>query len=108
LRSQGITVETLPLAQVVAPHDGLVVFAGNYRDYGLLLIIDHGEGYHTLLAGLSRIDGTVGQWLLAGEPIGQMGAGSGGKPNLYVELRRHGEPLNPLPWLAANERRVSG
>jgi septal ring factor EnvC (AmiA/AmiB activator) len=106
--AKGITIETLPRAQVIAPHDGRVVFAGVYRDYGQLLIIEHGEGYHTLLAGFSRIDGTVGQWLLAGEPIGQMGAGSTGKPVLYVELRRNGEPMNPLPWLAAKERRVSG
>ncbi len=81
---------------------------GPFRGYGQLLIIEHGEGYHTLVAGLSRIDGEVGQWLLAGEPIGQMGDGEGGRPSLYVEFRRNGEPINPLPWLAASETEVSG
>jgi septal ring factor EnvC (AmiA/AmiB activator) len=90
---------------VIAPHDGKVVFAGPFRDYGLLLIIDHGEGYHTLLAGLGRIDASVSQWVLAGEPVGQMGperAGSAraSKPRLYIELRHDGRSINPLPWLA--------
>ena len=105
---KGLTLETLPYAQVVAPHDGKVVYSGPFRSYGQLLIISHGEGYHTLIAGMSRIDSAVGQWLLAGEPVGRMGRGDGGKPNLYVELRRNGEPINPLPWLAASERKVSG
>ncbi len=105
---KGITLETLPYAQVVAPHDGKVVYLGPFRSYGQLLILSHGEGYHTLIAGMSRIDSAVGQWLLAGEPVGRMGRGDGGKPNLYVELRRNGEPINPLPWLAASERKASG
>ncbi|MBI1178912.1 MAG: peptidoglycan DD-metalloendopeptidase family protein [Alphaproteobacteria bacterium] len=103
--SDGIFVETRPSAQVIAPHDGKVVFAGPFRDYGELLIIDHGEGYHTLLAGLGRIDASVSQWVLAGEPVGHMGperAGSGrdSKPRLYIELRHDGRSINPLPWLA--------
>jgi|TARA_B100000315_G_scaffold253997_1_gene294052 septal ring factor EnvC (AmiA/AmiB activator) len=105
---KGVTIATLPFAQVVAPHDGKVVYSGPFRSYGQLLIISHGEGYHTLIAGMSRIDSVVGQWLLAGEPVGRMGRRDGGKTNLYVELRRNGEPINPLPWLAASERKVSG
>jgi len=113
LRSKGLLIETRPSAQVVAPYDGRIVYAGRFRHYGLLLIIAHGEGYHTLLAGLGRIDGVVGQWLLAGEPVGQMSAapeqaGGGAKPTLYVELRRNGEPINPLLWIAATDRKVSG
>ncbi len=108
LPAKGITIATRPRAQVIAPYDGRIAFAGPFRGYGQLLIIEHGEGYHTLVAGLSRIDGEVGQWLLAGEPIGQMGDGEGGRPSLYVELRRNGEPINPLPWLAASETEVSG
>jgi len=110
---KGVVIATRAHAEVVAPYDGRIVFAGRFRHYGQLLIISHGEGYHTLLAGMSRIDGVVGQWVLAGEPLGQMGNGSsngltGSKPRLYVELRKHGEPINPLPWLAASDRKVSG
>ncbi|MBH62494.1 MAG: hypothetical protein CL569_08595 [Alphaproteobacteria bacterium] len=107
-RNRGLSVATRSQAQVVAPYDGRVLFAGPFRSYGQLLIISHGEGYHSLIAGMSRIDGAVGQWLLAGEPIGRMGKNDGTAPVLYVELRRNGVPINPLPWLAANERKVSG
>ena len=71
-KSEGILFETLPGAQVVAPHDGQVVFRGPFRSYGELLIIEHRDGYHTLLAGLGRTDVVVGQWVLAGEPVGVM------------------------------------
>ena len=115
IRSKGIRIATRESAPVVAPYDGRVVYAGAFRRYGQLLIISHGEGYHTLIAGMSRIDGVVGQWLLAGEPVGHMGNGNnlgpgagGGSPTLYLELRRENEPINPLPWLAASERKVSG
>ena len=84
------------------------MFAGPFRGYGELLIIDHGEGYHTLIAGVARIDGAVGQLLLAGEPVGVMGAPPEEKPELYIELRHDGEPIDPLPWLAATETKVSG
>lgn len=105
----GIYIETIEQARITAPYDGQIVYAGPFRDYGQLLIIAHGEGYHTLLAGMSQIDGVVGQWVLSGEPIGQMGSyDTNEKPNLYVELRRHGAPINPLPWLAANKRKVRG
>lgn len=97
---KGLTIETRAAAQVVAPHDGKVVFAGIFRGYGQLLIIDHGEGYHTLLAGMSRIDGIMGQYLLSGEPVGVMGTPKEGKPSLYIELRRNSQPINPAPWLA--------
>ncbi len=107
-RRKGITIETRPGASVITPYDGQVVFAGPFRAYGQLLIIEHGEGYHTLLAGFSRIDSVLGQWLLAGEPVGGMGKPANGKPVLYVELRRAGIPINPLPWLAASIRKVSG
>ena len=101
LPSRGLTLEIVAAAQIVAPYDGRIVFADTFRSYGQLLIIDHGGGYHTLVAGLSRIDGQVGQWLLAGEPVGQASLGENGKSTLYVELRRNGEPINPLPWLVA-------
>jgi septal ring factor EnvC (AmiA/AmiB activator) len=100
---KGITIKTRALAQVVAPHNGKVVFAGNFRGYGQLLIIDHGEGYHTLLAGMLRIDGTMGQYVLSGEPVGVMGTHKGEAPSLYIELRRNSQPINPTPWLVQNK-----
>ena len=108
LTRKGIVIETRAGAQVVAPHGGRVVFAGRFRGYGQLLIIEHGEGYHSLLAGLDRIDNTIGQVVSAGEPVGVMGQPKGQKPALYVELRRDGQPINPLPWLAARKGKVSG
>lgn len=105
---KGLTIETRPGAQVVTPYDGRVVFAGPFRGYGQLLILEHGEGYHMLLAGFARIDTRLGQWLLAGEPVGVMGPGGHGKPALYVELRRNGEAINLLPWLATSTGKVSG
>jgi len=101
LTQKGLTLETAPGAQVVAPYEGNVVYAGQFRGYGELLIIEHGEGYHSLLAGLSRIDSAIGQWVVAGEPVGVMGRSEKRRPVLYVELRRDGQPINPLPWLAA-------
>lgn len=97
----GITVQTRNAGQVIAPHDGQVVYSGVFRGYGQLLIISHGEGYHTLLAGMARIDARVGQWLLAGEPVGQMGTMESGATKLYVELRRDGKPIDPALWLVA-------
>jgi septal ring factor EnvC (AmiA/AmiB activator) len=105
--ARGIVLETRPGAQVIAPYDGQVVFAGPFRGYGLLLIIEHAEGYHTLLAGMARVDSAVGQHLLVGEPVGVMGQAEG-KPRLYVELRHNGQPVNPLPWLTAHKTKVTG
>lgn len=97
LSSKGITVQTRPNAQVISPYDGTVLFAGPFRGYGELLIIEHGDGYHTLLAGIGRLDTSVGQSLLAGEPVGIMVADS--NPSLYIEIRKNGQPVNPATWL---------
>jgi murein hydrolase activator len=105
---RGLTIAPRPAAQLVAPYDGQIVFAGPFRTYGLILIIEHGEGYHTLLAGLGRIDGAVGQHVTTGEPVGTAGSPESGDPSIYVELRRNGQPINPLPWLAPRNEKVSG
>jgi septal ring factor EnvC (AmiA/AmiB activator) len=105
--SKGMTLETRPGAQVVAPFDGRVLFAGPFKGYGRILIIGHGDGYHSLVAGLDQIDSSVGQWLVAGEPIGTMPAGEA-MPRLYLELRHDGQPINPLPWLATRNAKVKG
>ena len=97
------------------------MFAGPFRGYGQMLIIAANGGYHVLLAGLANIDGVVGQVVLAGEPVGRMGAhaprptahkgiarvGSGGE-RLYIEFRRNGVPVDPAPWFAALREKVSG
>ena len=102
----GISYHAPPAARVVAPCGGRVVFATSFRSYGLLLIVDCGGGYHAVLAGFDRLDVKVGQQVAAGEPVGVMPAwepgASGGRPALYVELRRDGQPVNPAPWLRSS------
>tara|TARA_E500000331_G_scaffold345323_1_gene382758 strand:- start:108 stop:983 length:876 start_codon:yes stop_codon:yes gene_type:complete len=105
---KGLTLETVKFAQVIAPYEGRVAFSGPFRAYGELLIIEHNGGYHTLLAGMARIDVAVGQWVLTGEPVGTMGSEVTRKPALYWEIRRKGQPINPLPWLAVRKGKVSG
>ena len=94
--SKGISIQTRPQAQVVSPYDGSVIFSGPFRGYGKLVIIEHGEGYMSLLAGMEDIDCEVGQMLLAGEPIGQMPDDSA---RLYVELRKNNKPIDPQAWM---------
>jgi septal ring factor EnvC (AmiA/AmiB activator) len=120
-QARGIVLETRPQAQVVAPFDGQIVFEGPFRSYGQILIIEHRGGYHTVLAGLGRVDAVVGQWLLAGEPVGIMGTSDGtaaasgqtatgsvtsgqDHPKLYVELRHNGQPVDPAPWFGSLTR----
>ncbi len=98
LHSKGLTFTTRKGAQVISPYDGVVLFAGAFKGYGNLLIIEHAEGYHTLLSGLARMDVSEGQMLLAGEPVGTMEINE--EPSLYMEMRKNGAPINPLPWLA--------
>lgn len=116
-RSSGVVFETRSGAQVVSPMDGWIVFAGVFRSYGQILIINGGDGYHMLLAGLSQIDVQLGQFVLAGEPVGLMtGAPRGGKakppanaPVLYVELRKDGRSIDPDPWwVSEGTQKVQG
>lgn len=104
--SHGISYRAAPNARVVSPCAGRVAFAAPFRSYGLLLIVECGGGYHTVLAGFERLDAKVGQDVAAGEPVGVMpgwdpGA-QGDRPSLYVELWRGGQPVNPAPWLKAS------
>ncbi len=104
----GDTITTQSGAIVTAPAGGSVLYAGPFRSYGQLLILNAGDGYHVVLAGMGRISVTLGQAVLAGEPIGAMGEtrvagpvplkdGSTG-PDLYVEFRKDGKPVDPTPW----------
>lgn len=104
----GDMVKTHSGAIVTAPAAGAVLYAGPFRSYGQLLILNVGEGYHVVLAGLGRISVSLGQTLMAGEPVGAMGearvasaAAFGSRnnsPELYVEFRRQGKPVDPSPW----------
>jgi septal ring factor EnvC (AmiA/AmiB activator) len=112
-KSQGIVIETRYNALVTSPCDGWIVYAGEFRSYGQLLIINAGGGYHVLLAGLSHIDAQLGQFVLAGEPVGNMGAPPKGKsqdnaPVLYVEFRKEGRPTDPDPWWHEGQQKVQG
>jgi septal ring factor EnvC (AmiA/AmiB activator) len=104
----GIRIEASAGAQVVAPRDGEVVFAGPFRSYGRLLILEHDDGYHSLLSGFSRIDSEVGQSVRAGEPVGSVANGAEGASFLYVEIRRDTQPIDPIPWLLSGIRKVNG
>jgi septal ring factor EnvC (AmiA/AmiB activator) len=111
---QGDMLATHSAAIVTAPVDGSVLYAGPFRSYGQLLILNAGEGYHVVLAGMGRISVSPGQAVLAGEPIGLMGdtriasavalsgplAGADAGPELYVEFRKDGKPVDPAPWWA--------
>ncbi|EJF96304.1 hypothetical protein ME9_00453 [Bartonella taylorii 8TBB] len=104
----GEMIETEAAAVVISPADALVAFAGPFRSYGQLIILNVGNGYHIVLIGMSRINVTQGQFVLAGEPLGTMGmqfiansvALDIGKttPMLYIEFRKQGKPVNPTPW----------
>ncbi|MBR5598783.1 MAG: peptidoglycan DD-metalloendopeptidase family protein [Alphaproteobacteria bacterium] len=96
--SKGIVYKTRSLAQVVAPYDGTVIFSGPFKGYGNIIIVEHGDGYLSLLGGLGQIDCEVGQMLLAGEPVGTMPENK--ETKLYVEIRKDRHPINPKPWIA--------
>lgn len=103
--AQGMAFHAAPDARVVAPCGGKIVFAGPFRSYGNLLIVDCGGGYHFVLAGLQRLDAAAGHPVQAGEPVGVMPGWDpkalSGRPSLYVELRQNGQAVNPAPFLRA-------
>lgn len=108
--SHGISVVTRAEAQVVAPADGWVLYKGPYLNYGQIIILNTGQNYTTLLAGLDTVSVDIGQFVLMGEPLGTMGSRTIGRtvttnagnsqPTLYIELRQNNEPLDPTGWWA--------
>ncbi|MET0604882.1 MAG: peptidoglycan DD-metalloendopeptidase family protein [Beijerinckiaceae bacterium] len=103
---QGLWFSARGLAQTVAPGDSEVVFAGNYQNLGLVLILEMLGGYHLTLAGLGRIDVNIGDLVLAGEPVGALPNGNAAR--LYMELRRNGQTVDPAPWMSAELRKANG
>jgi septal ring factor EnvC (AmiA/AmiB activator) len=108
---QGIRLSVYPGAPVVAPVDGLVRYAGAFEPYGRILILEHPGGYHSLIAGLGRIDVAEGQGVLAGEPVALTSSAEGrqnGAPTLYYELRLNGRPVEPIQGLLRAQERGQG
>jgi septal ring factor EnvC (AmiA/AmiB activator) len=111
--TRGISITTRPRAVVTSPADGWVAFAGPFRSFGRLLIINAGGGYYLLLAGMDHINVEVGQFVLAGEPVATMGEASSlspaassietNDPVLYVEFRKDGGSIDPGPWWAKSQ-----
>jgi septal ring factor EnvC (AmiA/AmiB activator) len=111
-QEKGLSIAARPGAQITAPCDGWVVYAGPFRNYGQLLILNAGGGYHVLLAGMERISVDLGQFVVTGEPVAVMGgrvqapaaiATGSGQPVLYVEFRKDGTPVDSGPWWAASD-----
>jgi len=116
-QSKGLVIQTRDGGQVVSPCDGWIVYAGEFRTYGKLLIVNAGGGYHMLLAGLSQIDVQFGQFVLTGEAVGVMGSAvqsspvpkaQDNGPVLYIELRKDGRSIDPDPWWSDASRKVQG
>ena len=96
VRNTGISLSPRDGAQVIAPAEGRVAFAGPYRGYDRIVIIEHDGGWTSLVTGLARTDVVVGDDLLSGSPLGVAG---GEQPVVNLELRRDGEPVNPLEFI---------
>jgi murein hydrolase activator len=117
-KSQGVTLAARPGASVLAPADGWVVYAGPFRSYGQVLILNAGDGYHVVLAGMERIDAALGQFVLGGEPVAVMGATrlasigdidhTSAQPILYIEFRKDGNSIDSTPWWAPGDSEVNG
>jgi septal ring factor EnvC (AmiA/AmiB activator) len=117
-KEKGLSIGAREKGVVVAPCDGWVAFSGPYRSYGQLLIINAGDGYYVVLAGMTRTNVNVGQFVLAGEPVASMGDGAaqtaatiaiGAKqPILYVEFRKDGTSIDSSPWWAKSDSRKVG
>ena len=95
-RSRGIALAVRQGAQAVAPAPGRVTFAGPYRGYGSIVIIEHDGGWTSLITGLAQLDARIGDRLVGGSPLGITGAG---RPIITLELRKGGVPVNPLEYI---------
>jgi len=118
-KAKGISIITRANAQVVAPIDGWVIYQGNYLNYGEIIIIDAGEGYSVLLAGLNKTNVKTAQFIMRDEPIGEMGKRTNNKgvstnagisrPTLYIELREQNISIDPsLWWREQNRQTING
>jgi len=117
--TQGLMIATRANAQVTTPADGKVEFAGPFRSYGQVVILNPGGGYRVLLAGMDKVTAGVGEFLRAGEPVGEMGSGPAsvtlfgdvvpdGRPVLYIEFRDGTEAIDSGPWWIGGLKEASG
>ena len=97
--TSGMVFRTSRRAQIIAPHDARIAFAGKFRNLGKLLILDVGDGYYIILSGLSDTYVVKDQTVLAGEPLGKMANRRKPAPEFYLEFRKLGQPFDPEPWL---------
>lgn len=110
-QTQGMSIATRTGAQVTSPADGWIVYAGPFRSFGKLLIINAGDGYHVVLAGMDELFAEVGSFVLTNEPVGTMQQtrlatsdileSGASRPVLYIELRKDGVAIDPAPWWTA-------
>lgn len=95
-REAGIALVPRPSALVVSPATGRIAFAGPYRGYGMIVIVEHDNGWTSLVTGLASVQAAVGQEVAAGSPLGTAAQRA---PQVTLELRREGKPVNPLDYL---------
>ncbi len=98
--TEGVAWVVAPGAQIVAPYDGTVMFAAPFPNYGRLLILDVGDGYYIVMVGFGELHARASTSVVAGEPLGEMSQATDGREReLYLEIRKHGQSVNPAPWL---------
>jgi murein hydrolase activator len=97
--AKGVYLKTDAQASVVSPQKGLVTFAGDFRGYGKIVIVEHDATHHSVLSGLANLSVNKGEWVRRGQILGYMGTGATKATQLYYELRIQGVPVDPLPWL---------
>ena len=98
-KANGLTIQTASGAKVAAPDAGLVQYVGPVKGWGVILILRLAGGYHLVLAGLDRANVGVGQSVAAGAPVGWMADGRQSPPELYLEVRERGAPVDPGRWM---------
>ncbi|MBW8299152.1 MAG: murein hydrolase activator EnvC [Hydrogenophaga sp.] len=106
--AKGMVIASAPGSLVTAPADGWVVYAGEFRSYGQMIILNTGDGYHVVLSGMDRINTGQGKFVLSGEPLAVMGekrvasatalALETDRPTLYIEFRKDGKPVDSREW----------
>ena len=98
-KAQGLAIKTRSGASVAAPVDARIEYSGQFRSYGKMLILRTSDGYHVILSGLGRLHAALGDTVSAGEPIGTMPSRASPPPELYMEVRRQGDPMDPAKWM---------